>query len=142
MPPWAHPQNGDPSLPFYTKNSSGYTPYIGKGKIFGFIYDTQVSVIFAKGKKYALASTPSLSMSQPRAFNFTGMMTISQLTASARTPRTPSRGLPTTGRASIASPILLYHWDGPHTTPRTTTTVNVTSTSQGIEVMIVGLREG
>lgn len=63
MPLWAHPQRGDPSLPSYTKNSLGYTPYMGNGKIFGSIHDTQAMVMFVGAKKDVLVNTPSSSRS-------------------------------------------------------------------------------
>lgn len=64
-------------------------------------------------------------------------MTKSQLAASARTP---SRGLPTTGRGPATSPVMFCHEDSPYTTHRATAIVNITSTSQGTEAIIVGLR--
>lgn len=65
------------------------------------------------------------------------MMTRSQLLVSVRTPSTPSRGLPTAGRTLVVSPIMFYHEDSPH---MTTTTVNITSTSQGYEAIIIRSR--
>ena len=70
------------------------------------------------------------------------MMTKSQLAASAKTPRTFSRGLPTTKRASVASLVIFYHRDSPHTTSRAVVTVNITSILQGPEVTIAGSRGG
>lgn len=50
-PPWAHPQRADPSLPFYTRGSIGYTPYIGMSKIFWPKQDSQEVVMFVGGKE-------------------------------------------------------------------------------------------
>lgn len=139
MPPWAHPQRGESSLPSYTKDNSGYTPYVNKGKIFGLTHNSQVAIMFIETKKDTLGNTLSPSGSQPWAFNSAGMMTKSQLVASTRTPRAPSRGLPTTGRGLITSPIMFHHEDSLYATHRTVTIVNVTSTSQGPKVTIAGL---
>lgn len=101
------------------------------------MYASQVIVMFARTRIDSLANTPSHSGSQPQAFNSAGMMTRSQLAASARTPWTPSRGLPITGRTIVASPIIFHHEDSPY---RVTITVNVTSASQGLETTISGVR--
>lgn len=98
--------------------------------------------MFTSAKKDAPVNTPSPSGSQPQAFNSASIMTRSQLEASVRTPRTPSIGLPITGRGPAASPVMVHHEDSPYTTPRIVATVNITSTSQGPEVTIVGSRGG
>lgn len=108
MPPWTHLQRGDSSLPSYTKDSSGYTPYVDKGKIFGLTHNSQAVVIFVGEKKDAPTNISSFSGSRPQAFNSVGIMTRSQLAASSRTPRTPLRGLPTTGRGPVAYPVMFH----------------------------------
>jgi len=42
MPPWAHPKRANPSLSSYIRGSSGYAPYVGKGKIFRSSHNSQV----------------------------------------------------------------------------------------------------
>lgn len=133
LPPWTHPQRGDPSLPSHTKDSLGYTSYVGKGKIFGPTHNSQAVEMFIGAKKDALANIPSPSRSQPQAFNSVGMMTRTQLVVSARTPRTPSRGL-------VASPIIFHHENSPYTTHKAAVIVNVTSTLVEPEVALVGSR--
>lgn len=98
--------------------------------------------MFAEVKKDAVVNTPHSSGSLSRAFNSTNMMTRSQLTASARTLRTPLRGLPTIGRGHVISPVMFHHEDSPYTTHRTAATNNVTFTSQGLEVALEGSRGG
>lgn len=107
--PWAHPQSGNASLPSYIGDNSSLTSYIGKGKTCKPMHIFQKIVMVTRAKKDALASTPSPFGSRPRAFNSAGIMTRSQLVATAKTPWTPSRRLPTTRRTSIASPIMFYH---------------------------------
>lgn len=96
--------------------------------------------MFVGAKKDAPAKSPSSSRSQPQAFNFVGMMTRSQLTASTRKPITPLKGLSTTMKGPVAFPIMFHHEDSLYTTHMTTMTVNVTSTLQVPEVTIVGSR--
>lgn len=60
-PPWAHLQRADPSLPSYTKGRIGYTPYVGKEKIFGPKQNSQTVVMFARAKKDPLHHSVLLS---------------------------------------------------------------------------------
>lgn len=98
--------------------------------------------MFIGVKKDALTNTPSPSGLRLRAFNSASMLTRIQLAKSAKTPRTPSRGLPTSRRALAASLIMFYNGDSPHTTSKAAVVVNVTSTSQGLEAIIIGSRGG
>lgn len=96
--------------------------------------------MFPGAKKDFYVDTSSPSEPRPQVFNSVGMMTRSQLAASARTPKTPSRGPLTTGRGIVASPVMFYHEDSPYSTHIAIVTVNVTCTSQETEATIVGPR--
>lgn len=110
-------------MPSQDKDSLGYAPYVSIGKRFRPARNTQVTVMFVEIKKDAPINAHISFEARPRAFNSIGMMTRSQLATSAKTP---SRGLPTTERPSVASPIMFYHGDSPY---MTAIIVNVTSTS-------------
>lgn len=70
-----------------------------------------------RARKEVPANTPNPSGSRLRAFNSVVMMTRSQLSVSARTPRTPLREVLIVGRSLRTSLIMFHNETTPHFTP-------------------------